>query len=245
MYKATILFVGCFSLVAASCAPRNFINENAATNSISPNNLVTNYPAFDAFLIWRDGKGLNGNRGVLTYPSESFGTLTGSTEPDGVFYVSRAEYFSDDLSFIGKPTEGVVVEGDITSSPGDATYRIEAGVLVYPNKSGRKLDLKFTAESMVRGTATVQATEMTHAQAQTYCSEKGLRLPTSRELFDFCATNSTKDNDAYNGRRCSANSIWSASVNSSARHNAWIFSNEGRIGSLNRTRLAAVRCVGF
>ncbi len=61
------------------------------------------------------------------------------------------------------PTEGAKVVND---------------VLEYPVKNGKVLKLKFTAEF---------PNEMDRTAAVEHCKKQGLRLPTVREFFDFCA----------------------------------------------------------
>jgi hypothetical protein len=82
----------------------------------------------------------------------------------------------------------------------------------------RDLDLRFSSPSMFA---------RNHAEAQKYCSEQGARLPTIRELFDYC-TAGTKEATYgdYPNQRCGQVAIWSASVKSDNRKLAWMFCDE-------------------
>ena len=154
-----------------------------------------------------------------------------------MFYVEEAAYWKDD-KFMGVPTAGAKVVND---------------VLEYPVKNGKQLKLKFTK---------VSEKEMKHLDAVTYCKNMepigDWRLPTERELFDFCAAGVTEPNYGPNFKRkkypfnarCGRPedgwlAYWSASVNSYKRHLAW--QSNGFDGSVNyylRYKAYGVRCVG-
>ena len=123
-------------------------------------------------------------------------------------------------------------------------------------RKGKTLSIKFT-----------EATEkkLPHSHALAYCRSQGLRLPTIRELFDFCASGVTGPNYGpffEKGKypaseRCGGGELWSASIVHNWGHpgrfawaNAWIWNNlDGSLKSGSR-RLSpwderfAVRCVG-
>jgi hypothetical protein len=97
---------------------------------------------------------------------------------------------------------------------------------------------------------------MTHLDAVAYCKNQGLRLPTVREIFDFCAAGVTEpnygrpnyDSEKYpSTARCWMASLWSAPVNSSLRSMAWTFNgNYGYVyyGSFRSRPDAHSVCVG-
>lgn len=203
-------------------------NPVAGTNTTAAASM-TKAP-FDDFLMWRDGNGLNGVSGVFDYPEgylvEQNRSVNGTfvVDPaDGVFFVSANEG-------LRKPTDGASVSGEVM------TDAIRSGTLAYPAREGRLFKLKFTQQSSV---------EMSHAEATKYCRDMGFRLPTIRELFDFCAAG-TAPNQAgnYDKHRCSAKGIWSSSVYADDRMYAWEFGQFGYVHANFRFSKYLVRCVG-
>lgn len=178
-----------------------------------------NPKAFTAFGLWRDGLGTE----ILDYP-QGYEDTKGTSTPDGVFYVEPAGYW-EDIYFTATPTEGAKVVND---------------VLEYPVNNGMQLKLKFTA---------LNPNRMNHAEAVQHCKKQGLRLPTVRELFDFCASGVSEPNYGPNYRgaqyptnaRCGGGYSWSASVTKNRLY-AWQFS--GNISSEDRRSANGVRCVG-
>ena len=95
---------------------------------------------------------------------------------------------------------------------------------------------------------------MSHADAVAYCKKLDKRLPTTRELFDFCAAGVTEPNygpSFQSGKypataRCWGKMLfWSASVDSYDRSYAWLFNgNYGHVSNGNRNKTVGVRCVG-
>jgi hypothetical protein len=191
-----------------------------------------NPKAFNALSLWRDDRGYD----IVRYPYD-YNVEDGEQTPDGVFYVESADYYKSDLAgrkFIAVPTEGAKVVGD---------------ALEYPVKNSRQLKLKFTSQS---------PSMMKHAEAREYCDKQGLRLPTVRELFDFCASGVTEPNygryfqpNSYpKTAACGSQRNWSASVVSSQREYAWYFDYYngtvaiGSRGNADRYNTQYVRCVG-
>jgi hypothetical protein len=121
------------------------------------------------------------------------------------------------------PTEGAEVISDL---------------IVYPALGERTLKLKFLPQNLIGAN---------HSQAVQHCREKGLRLPTTRELFDFCATGTPADADgSYPKSRCDNTRLWSAAVWSGNRGSAWLFDGtKGLIKIDNRLTHGSngVRCV--
>jgi hypothetical protein len=164
----------------------------------------------------------------LDYP-QGWEVTSGRINSDGVFYFVEQEFWHGD-KFIFVPTEGAEVEGD---------------TLDYPLRNGKLLKLKFTPTT---------GKEMTHPDAAEHCKDLGLRLPTARELFDFCAVGVEGPNYGPGFRwesyprtaRCYGQFLWSASVNSSGRVSAWQFSGgPGNVYVYDRPNSSGgVRCVG-
>ena len=178
-----------------------------------------NPKAFNAFTIWRDGKG----DPILEYPA-GYDVLFKKFDSDGVFYVPRKAYWRppDTSKFIGDATEDVQVEDD---------------VLTYPTKKGRSLALKFSAFA---------SKKMGQDEAVKYCKDLGLRLPHVQELLDFCAAGISKDRHGQYSlsTRCSGYT-WSASLDSDDSGYAWLFrSFNGIIINNFRSYSSGVRCVG-
>lgn len=234
----------CAGLFAVSCVQRDYnsgdnapppkkeVPQNQDGNQNTTGGTTTaptltlvqiNPKAFNAFNIWRGGQGSE----ILDYP-QGYDVIDGSTTPDGVFYVERDAYWKDQ-KFIGVPTEGAKVVND---------------VLEYPVKNGKQLKLKFTK---------ISEKTMPHRDAVAYCKNQGLRLPTVRELFDFCAAGVTEPNYGPNYQagkypstaRCWETYPWSASVYSYDRSDAWLFNGYGGIpNSFTFYYTYGVRCVG-
>lgn len=159
---------------------------------------------------------------ILEYP-QGYDVEEGSATPDGVFYEERHAYYSHGI-FQGIPTSGASVASDI---------------LVYPAHGGRTLKLKFSPGSPY----------MKHSDAVRYCKEKALRLPTVRELFDFCVAGTPAGpHDGYPHypqHRCGKGYLWSASVRAEDQKYAWMFFFlGGSVDDVPRYKGAGARCVG-
>jgi hypothetical protein len=218
--------LACAAFALVQCTPRQFNGGSEVKDApVSGGVTQINPKAFNAFNIWRDGQGSE----ILDYPQGYDYRGDDRTTPDGVFYVENAAYWKD-KKFMGVPTAGAKVVND---------------VLEYPVQNGKQLKLKFTETSEKK---------MYLADAVTYCKDQGLRLPTARELFDFCAAGVTEPNYGPNfylekypsTARCERSIwIWSASVYSDYRRIAWLFSGfHGYVNPLTRNDTGGVRCVG-
>jgi hypothetical protein len=250
-----ILFVAglaCAACALVSCRSREYnqsqvkSSEGDASVTKQPPKGVTqvNPMAFNAFNIWRDGNGAE----ILDYP-QGYDVEQGSTDPDGVFYVEEAEYWDRKWGsgvptekFIGVPTAGAKVVND---------------VLEYPVRNGKQLKLKFAEMSEKKMIQVSKDPDVLNAV--TYCKNQGLRLPTVRELFDFCAAGVTEPNygpkhkkDSYPPtERCREKRfLASASVDSAHRDAVWtFFGATGEFPGNNTYRsgpygTSNVRCVG-
>ena len=202
-----------------SCATRQ--SDGSDTRGT---NGVVQLPPFNAYFLWRDGnKKLDGTNvePIYDYP-RGYDEVKGKIDPDGVFYVAQGTYRNYE-EFFGTTTEGAKVEGD---------------VLTYPVRDGRSLVLKFSA---------LADDDMYHLDAVEHCKKLGLRLPHVQEILDYCAAGTKKGLEgSYENHRCDKSRVWSGSVDSGQRRNAWHFA--GLYGDVNMyDRLdyrSGVRCVG-
>ena len=184
--------------------------------------------AYNAFLLWRDAdKKTDGAKTapILELPS-GYDVRSGKIEPDDVFYVSRDAYWKDIHSqvWIGEETEGAKVDKDLLS---------------YTAKDGRQLNLKFSSLS---------EKPMSHFEAVQYCAAQTpkMRLPTIRELFDFCVKGFEREKfGRYLKSRCGPDQLWSASIFSGYRDLVWSFNGRSNtIYDYNRSIQHFVRCTG-
>jgi hypothetical protein len=236
--KPTLISCSMFVAIAALVwiyRPKNSVPAISqlspeATQLPSQSKMQVDSDGFDAFLVWRDGRGLNGTNGVFDYPARYKLVDFGETRADSVFFDKFEEYFKDGR-LSSKPTSGAIVTGSIVSK------RNASGVLWYPLREGRSLNLSFTSR-------TAGATR--HETARVYCKEIGGRLPTIRELFDFCAAGTEINKKGlFTSHRCTDDCVWSASIDADAQGNAWLFSGYVGIPGI-RSRISEfcrVRCV--
>lgn len=236
----TLSFVGCSSNSAAKKEGSEPEQGNAnGSNTPQKNHDVSQKPsfagaatqvnpqAFNGFNIWRYGD----EKELLDYPKGWEQSAGADTSADDIFSVALDKYWSSNtFKPIGVPTEGVNVVGN---------------VLEYPVRNGKQLKLKFSAKA---------EEEMNQYEAARYCKDLGLRLPTIRELFDYCDAGveviSNFPHSIYpSTARCyePVNTwYWSASVFSGKREYAWIFhAQQGYVNQFDRLSIyGRVRCVG-
>jgi hypothetical protein len=239
--KKLLFMLSSLALIGTACQPRAYNNANVASNTNNPKDAKQiNAKAFNAFKIWEEGSGEE----MLNYPGDYDQYQAGVA--DGVFYVAKADFLDTsgmEAKFIGVPTPQVRVEGT------------EGNILTYPLRNGKGLQLKFVARPATTSSATVLfGNMMRHLDAATYCTSINMRLPTARELFDFCATGTPpnfygpnfKPRTYPNNARCAGKAIWSASVDPKLRSKAWSF--DSVYGALvrdgERGRELSVVCVG-
>lgn len=91
--------------------------------------------------------------------------------------------------FIGAPSKGASVSNDLLSVPGAA--------------GAQPKNLQFTD---------VSSEKLEFVDALKACKAKGLRLPTMRELFDFCTAGFEKDRQGYYSQTRCPHDLWSSSV---------------------------------
>ena len=87
---------------------------------------------------------------------------------DGAFYVAGEDFYADGdlksvLKFNATPTTGITI--------------VNKDTLVYPAKNGKELRIRFLP---------VVSDKMALQDAARHCEKMDNRLPTARELFDFC-----------------------------------------------------------
>jgi hypothetical protein len=180
-----------------------------------------NPQAFNAFNLWLDGQGNES----LSYP-DGYSEIEGTIASDGVFYVAEEDFW-DHRKFTAVPTPGIAVK--------DKT-------LFYPERNGRKLILEFSP---------VSETPLSQPEAVEFCESMNMRMPTVREIFDFCTAGVSEANYGpdYDLQypatgRCGEQFLWSAAVDSNYRDYAWLFYGTlGAVDSDVRFVSHAVRCV--
>lgn len=229
------------SCLLVQCTQRDFNNHSETKDETSGTAVAQVNPlAFNAFDLYRSGQGTE----ILDYPKgwEVYSTSDWnepSPKSDGVFYDDPAAWRRQDgaryLGFTGVPTEGARVEGD---------------VLEYPVRNGKQLKLRFVVDFNQNRELQL---ELKHNEAAEYCRKQGRRLPTARELFDYCATGVSEPNYGPNyvsGRypstaRCREDyAFWSATLYAKSRDSAWQFLN-GSLGTFGlRYNTYPVMCVG-
>ncbi len=192
--------------------------------------------AFNAFNIWRDGNGAE----ILNYP-EGYVDRAKLNYPDSVFYVSLPDFFTE---------RGQSGEWDFTAVPTLGATVDSKNVLMYPVQNGKQLVLHFSGVSEKR---------MSQLNAVQYCKALSARLPTAREIFDFCVTGVEKsildgkpNYSSYpDDARCGIHDLWSASVSSNDTccrdsSSAWAFHESyGYVADeyVSRENLYYVRCI--
>lgn len=189
-------FISLFSILSiAGCQLRSYNDSKSSTKKDESSSDSRIDPrAFNAFKIWQDGEG----EPIYSYPNGYNVEEIKNEGPDGVFYVDKKDYWEmksspSELSgrFIAQRTANIKKNKD-------------DGSLSYPaNKQGKKLDLSFTK---------ISAKKMTHPEAVKYCQDQKLRLPTIRELFDFCS-------DQMEPVLCQNEDLWSASLQANPNKN--------------------------
>jgi hypothetical protein len=222
--------LACAACALVQCKPREFDNDSGVKSSTLGDGVTqVNAKAFNAYKLWNDVNKIKilDSDYITEYPQD-YAVNKGTTTPDDALYFSqKANWYSNNEinRFTGKPTEGAKVVND---------------VLEYPVKNGKKLNLKFTAESPNR--------MKDHAEAAEHCKQQGLRLPHILELFDFCAAGVKEGpwEGTWKANRCGNARFWSASVVSEFRNLAWIFyaSNGFVVYESRDYNRAYVRCVG-
>lgn len=185
LHTSLISLVG-MGIIAVSCKPREY-NSAKTKNSVSQSSAAdVNAMAFNALKIWNGEVSPDGSpaKEILEYPTHplSYNSYQGRPDADEVFYSAGSEYVPAvitpaSVTEVGSAEMGYpeiqLTEGLRVDKEG------EDEILVYPvnKKSGKSLKLRFTKED----------SQVTNQEAAVkYCASRNMRLPTSRELFDFC-----------------------------------------------------------
>jgi hypothetical protein len=224
----SIILAASIFFLSVSCKHGTFAQPEtnvSAASRIDKNSI--NIRAYNAFQMWQGTMAT----AWAELPSNfwNFKQVSDKT-PDRVFYVAGEDFFlGGDFkswsNFSAEPTPGITIVNNDT--------------LVYPTYGGKNLSIRFLPES---------PNAMTLEDAVEYCDEKG-RLPTARELFDFCAAGVTEPNygkgfklNQYPKKgRCS--NLWSISLFNLAREDAWKFNSLGYMKPTGRSYNSGVRCV--
>jgi len=182
--------------------------------------------ALNAFNLWNFGEG----KTLYNFPAK-YQQTSGEISPDNLFYVQKSEINGEGGNLVLRPTEGATVSDNI---------------LRYPEVDGRKLELKFSS---------VSPRKMKHSDAIKYCKKMGQRLPSIRELFDFCNIGTrfvplreefVLLKDEFPENRCNKHAfIWSFTLRSERRALAWTFNGpSGRpMGQIRSEDESSVQCV--
>jgi len=122
--------------------------------------------AYNAFVLWRDGPAPE----LLALPAGYQARKTGSVAPDEVFYVAGPG------GLLAKYPEPVTPGATVTGN-----------ILEYPANGGRTLRLKFGEILDANADGKIDAGDNVPAGVtEALCRADGMRLPTARELYDFC-----------------------------------------------------------
>ncbi len=180
------------SLLSVGCKARSYnAGGNTAAAGGGGDVAGADYAmAYNALQIW-EGKT---SEQKTSFPSD-YQTKTGTHAADGVFYVSSSDFWKEappqprgrgPRTLIAQPTDGAFME------PKGAD-RDAQNTVVYPDRGRGVLKLRFSERTLEN---------VTHEQAVQKCAAMGMRLPTARELFDFCSIGEDKGQYSYWDSRC-------------------------------------------
>lgn len=187
---------------------------------------------------------------VTKFPKK-YGVKSGEATVDSiddVFFV-HPHIWRDDGEFTGRPTK-LRGQSQWTAERGQHVTEVKeqpevkGDSIVYPGIP-RPLTLKFSKAS---------ERAYKHDDAVEYCEKENGRLPTAKEIFDFCAMGleagfyGKKNSYAQKSKdaRCSKQDLWTLSLNSTDVSAAWRFdSNDGDLDTKSRDSAFLVRCVLF
>jgi hypothetical protein len=243
-------------ILSVSCKPREY---NSAETKSSLDREV-NAMAFNALKIWSGDVATDGSplKEILDYPAHplSYHSYQGKADADEVFYSDGAAYNPTVITPVN-PSDTRVGSAEYGYPKIQLTQGLrvvkdgEDEILVYPvNKtSGKFLQLRFAKEN----------TQITNQQAaEKHCASSNQRLPTSREVFDFCTAETP---DLLSGKyyaakypesgRCAKRFVLSATVSTrdlsrSFRFEGWggLLKSATRSPNAAYDRGAVTRCVG-
>ncbi|NBX16135.1 MAG: hypothetical protein EBR09_02090 [Proteobacteria bacterium] len=243
-YLAVTLALGA-AFSAAGCKKREF---NSGAEIKADLESTSNGLPFNALKVIEDPKTAPitaypknfGKPGVNIIKPDGNGLL--SVASDQVFFSSMKDWFGSTTVEVNKvkktfeyqlqatPTTYVTVTDD------DENDGQGGGVLTY-KLDGRTLEIKVSE---------VQDTEMNHTDAINACASKQLRLPTARELFDFCFAGREKPANPAPmnplNTRCTFRYNWTTTLKADNREHAWAAGNW--ITWHDRRNILPFRCVG-
>jgi hypothetical protein len=158
-----ILFCGFFSV---SCKQRDYNSESKSNKMGDDKTTHVDAAALNAFMVWKEGE-----VPVTEYKYDIKDPANGN--PDGTFYIARGDYWD----YKGSQVGDITATFKRTFTPGIRKDK-SAAVLSYPkNKDGKELHLKFSPPS---------TEALTQLEAIEYCKKRNGRLPSVRELYDYC-----------------------------------------------------------
>lgn len=258
LFSSIILFAAVFSSIG--CKVRTFGSgdvssrdgDGSSEDKIDPR-------AYNAFHLWAkkhvidvssessdEPRMVHLSQKPLTEFPKNYAVKSGEASVDDVFFVHPNTWRADG-KFTGRWTK-LYGQNIYTPELGWHTLEVKeqpavkGDYVVYPGIP-RPLTLKFSKAS---GRA------YTHDDAVEYCKKENGRLPTAREILDFCAMGLEEGtygkNNSYAEKskdaRCAKQDLWTLSLNSRDVSSAWRFdSNDGDLDAKSRDSSYLVRCV--
>jgi hypothetical protein len=218
----------CVNLIAVSCKQRNYNSESKSDTNDDKRVIQIDAAAINAYMVWKEGEAP-----VAEFKYDINDPANG--DPDGTFYVAREEYWE----YKGSQVDDISARFKREFTPGIRKDK-SAGVLTYPkNKDGKELNVEFTDPSQEA---------LTQKEAIEYCEKENKRLPTVRELYDYCG-------DKMEPITCDRELLWSLSVRAAKDDKygskysayAWAFDGDSNYVTLDPRVVKGVyraRCVG-
>jgi hypothetical protein len=254
LFAAAVVSV---ALSSTACKQREF---NGGSDIKSDARTPENFLPFNALKMLEDPK----TEPITSYPKNYEKLGFNIVKPDGnglipvasdlVFYSAIKDWFGSktvdaDIRPNGQPGTVVVggtkvVDYQLVATP--TSYATVKGDNEDDPASGGVLTYVFEGRTLAIKVSELQENELNHADAAEACAQKQLRLPTARELFDFCFAGRTKL-DKPNpmnplNSRCSFRYNWTVTVKADNRQNAWAVGNW--VSWSDRQNKEPFRCVG-
>jgi hypothetical protein len=196
---------------------------------VNPGGGLLSQLPINAFLVWRDGV-----PEVYQYPRgfERPDIPIREEEEDGFLYVDG---YSSEFPDVASPTEGATVDG---------------AVLNYPEREGRTFSLTFLPPRSADDPylAPSYYARQNFGKALKHCIGRGGRLPTIRELYDFCHAPSNSESPSaeewcYGQSSQGEVRVWSGTANASDPSTIWSVGGGTASGWLKHFEYAAAVCV--
>lgn len=207
IFTLGIVFTAGFLL---SCKEREFDQGSTSSANQMGNRAPANAAPYNVLQLWRQG----GGNPLWQLPEalQSDRVTNGNGFPieaqvNDVFFMNYEDYFLTSEKFKAVPSPEAQVRGNVL------TYAV-------PNR--QPLRLQFSAPNDMADTRSSAINE---------CAKMNMRLPTAREIFDFCATGVQGYGDGFkmasypaNGRCAKPDVIlWTVSVTAGNTSVPWIF----------------------